>query len=87
MKNKNVIISIIVPYFRKKKYFQKTINSVLNQTFKKYEIIIIYDDKDKSDLGFIKRITKNNDCHNFIETLEWYKDNLWMIKKKKYPIK
>ena len=33
-----------------------------------------------------KKLTKNNDCYNFIETLEWYKDNLWMIKKtaKKY---
>ena len=33
-----------------------------------------------------KRITQNNDCYNFIETFEWYKNNLWMIKKK-YPIK
>lgn len=67
MKKNNVVISVIIPYFRKKKYFQKTINSVLNQTFKKYEIIIIYDDKDKSDLGFIKRITKNNKLIKIIE--------------------
>ena len=33
-----------------------------------------------------ERITKNKDFYNFIKTLEWYKDNLWMIKKiaKKY---
>ncbi len=24
---------------------------------------------------------KRNDFYNFIETLEWYKDNIWKIKK------
>ena len=33
-----------------------------------------------------KRITKSNNCHNFIKTLEWYQNNFAMIKKiaKKY---
>ena len=33
-----------------------------------------------------KRVTENNNCHNFIKTLEWYKNNFAMIKKiaKKY---
>ena len=56
MKKKNVDISIIIPYFRKKKYFHQSIKSVLNQTFKKYEIIIIYDDENKGDLKFISDI-------------------------------
>ena len=67
MKKKNVDISIIIPYFRKKKYFHQSIKSVLNQTFKKYEIIIIYDDENKGDLKFIKKITKNCKLIKIIE--------------------
>ena len=52
------LVSIIIPYFKKKKYILKTIKSALNQTHKKIEIIIIYDDEDKSDLKYIKEIQK-----------------------------
>ena len=52
--------SIIIPYFKKKKFFKKTINSVLNQTYKNFEIIIVYDDEDKKDLYFIKQLIKND---------------------------
>ena len=48
------LISIIIPYFKKKKYFEKTIESVVNQTYKKFEVILIYDDIDNSDLKFVK---------------------------------
>ncbi len=47
-------ISIIIPFFKKRKFFKETINSILNQSFKNFEIIIIYDDENKSDLKFIK---------------------------------
>ena len=33
---------------------------MLNQTYKNLEIIIIYDDEDKRDLYFIKRLMKND---------------------------
>ena len=54
----NNTVSIIIPYYRKKPYFKKTINSVLRQTHKNYEVILIYDDEDKSDLVFIKTTLK-----------------------------
>ena len=54
------LISVIIPYFRKKKYILKTINSVINQSYKKFEIIIIYDDEEKRDLEFIKKISKKD---------------------------
>ena len=54
----NNTVSIIIPYYRKKPYFKKTINSVLKQTHKNYEVILIYDDEDKSDLVFIKTTLK-----------------------------
>ena len=47
-------ISIIIPYYRKKKFFKKTIKSVLEQTHKNFEIILIYDDIDKTELPFVK---------------------------------
>ena len=49
-------ISIIIPYHRKKKYFQETINSIINQTYKKFEIIVIYDDDCKGELKFVRKV-------------------------------
>jgi len=54
----NDLVSIIIPYYKKKIFFKKTINSVQQQTYKNLEIILIYDDSDKSDLLFIKRVLK-----------------------------
>jgi len=48
------LISVIIPYFKKKEYITDTLNSVLSQTYKNLEIIIIYDDKEKKDLKFIE---------------------------------
>ena len=42
----------------KKKYIKSTISSILNQTYQKFEIIIIYDDSNKSDLAYLKKITR-----------------------------
>ncbi len=56
---KKNLISIIVPYRRKKKFFQQTINSIKNQTYKNYELIIVYDDTKKLELDFVKEVTKN----------------------------
>ena len=52
------LVSIIIPYFKKKNYFISTINSILKQSYKNYEILIVYDDKDKDDLNFIKQVKK-----------------------------
>ena len=54
------LVSIILPYYKKKKFISKTIQSVINQKFKKFELIIIYDDPDKSDLNLIKKICKKD---------------------------
>ena len=48
------LVSIIIPYYKKKKIFKKTIKSVLKQTHKNFEIILIYDDVDKAELPFVK---------------------------------
>lgn len=48
------IVSVIIPYFKKKKYIIKTLNSIFNQTFKHFEVILIYDDKNLDDFNFIQ---------------------------------
>ena len=52
------LISIIIPYFKKKKFIQETINSILNQSYKNFEILIVYDDLEKEDLFLLKNISK-----------------------------
>ena len=54
------LVSIVIPYFKKKEYINDCINSVLNQTYKNIEIIIVYDDEDQSDLDYIRNIVKPN---------------------------
>ena len=48
------LVSIIIPFYKKKKYFKKCIRSIVSQTYKKIEVIIIYDDENKDDLNHIK---------------------------------
>ena len=53
------LVSIIIPYYRKKKYIQKTINSILNQSYNHYEIIIVYDDENLSELSYLEGLFKS----------------------------
>ena len=54
------LVSIIIPYYRKKLFFEKTIDSINSQTYKNFEIILIYDDNNRSDLLFVKKVLKKN---------------------------
>ena len=58
MKTKNILISVIIPYYKKKNYIYSTLKSALNQSHKKIEVIIIYDDQDLSDFDHLKQIIK-----------------------------
>ena len=48
-------VSIIIPYYQKRKHIKKTLNSIFAQTYKNFEILLIYDDKDLTDYFFIKK--------------------------------
>ena len=62
MYNKNTedLISVVIPYYKKKKFIEETIKSVLEQTYQNFEIIIVYDDIDHQDLPYLNKI-KNFD--------------------------
>ena len=53
-----MLVSIIMPYFKKKKYVKRSVLSVLNQTFKNFELIIVYDNHTMDELKFINKIKK-----------------------------
>lgn len=53
---KKPMISIIISYYKKIKYIEITLQSILNQTYKDYELIFVYDDEDNKDLNLIRRI-------------------------------
>ena len=53
-------ISIIMPYYRKIDSVNRTIKSVIGQTYKNFELIIIYDDDALEDYYKIKNFVGNN---------------------------
>ncbi|MGN1299253.1 MAG: glycosyltransferase family 2 protein [Candidatus Scatovivens sp.] len=58
-KNNQVKFSIIVPVYNSEKYIQKCIDSILNQTYDNYEIIIINDGSTDNTLKIINSNYKN----------------------------
>ena len=48
--------SIIIAYYKKKQFFEETINSILNQTYSNFEVILVYDDVDRGELNFVIKI-------------------------------
>ena len=54
------LVSIIIPYYKKRKYIAGTLKSVLKQTYRNLEIIIIYDDQERKDLKFIKQLINSD---------------------------
>lgn len=64
MKNK---ISIIVSCYNTAKYVEKCLDSLLNQTYKNIEIILIDDASTDDTLKILKKYAKNNTCIKLFE--------------------
>lgn len=50
------LISIIIPYFKKKEFIKQTLKSAINQTYKNIEILIVFDGGSEKDLKFLKNL-------------------------------
>ena len=61
MKKKNEYISIIIPCYNVEKYVDDTLKSILNQTYKKYEIIFVDDVSTDNTFKIIKNYEKKYD--------------------------
>ena len=56
-----MLVSVIIPYYKNQFYIKKTINSVLKQSYQKFEIIIVNDEPgklSKNILSFLKEKDK-----------------------------
>ena len=54
------LVSIILPFYKKEKYIDETINSILSQTYRKFEIILIYDETNLKNLKYLKNLFGKN---------------------------
>ena len=54
------LVSVIIPYYKKKEYIARSINSVLRQSYKNFELIIIYDDSNHEDLIILNNLKKKD---------------------------
>ena len=52
------LVSVIIPYYKKRNFIKDTLNSVTNQTYENFEILIIYDDTNQNDFEFLLEIAK-----------------------------
>ena len=66
---KKILLSVIMPYYKKKNFFKTSFLSFINQKVRSKELIIVYDDKNIEELGYIRKIVKNynNIAYDFIE--------------------
>ena len=60
------LISVIIPYFKKKKFIKEAVNSILQQSYQNVEVLIIYDDPDQTDLEYLMSIFGSNKKIRFI---------------------
>ena len=54
----NELVSVIIPFYKKLPSIRGTLNSVIKQTYKKLEIIVIYDDNDNRELNILRSICR-----------------------------
>ncbi len=54
------LVSVIIPYFKKRNYIKETLISVINQSYNYLEVIVIYDDTNINDLEFLQKIAKSD---------------------------
>ncbi len=62
------MISIIVPYYKSEKYIHKCFDSVYNQSYKNYELIIVDDEHSENAKKILNEIKKKSKKVNIFKT-------------------
>ena len=52
------LVSVIIPYYKKRNFVRETINSVINQSYENFEVLVIFDDTNINDYEYVKEIGK-----------------------------
>ena len=61
------LVSVIIPYYKKRNFVKEAIISVLNQSYDNLEILLIFDDTNLNDFDFLKEIAKLDKRINLIK--------------------
>jgi len=62
------LISIIIPVYNAEKYIEETIENILSQTYKNYEILVIDDCSNDRSVQIIKKLAEQHECITLIES-------------------
>lgn len=65
---KNALVSVIIPVYNGEKYIARCINSILNQSYKDLEIIIVDDNSKDISAEIICNYMKNNNNIKYIKS-------------------
>ena len=60
MKTEKPLISVVIPTYNRPELLKKAIQSVVDQTYKNYEIIIVDDSSIKNNEKILKNFNKKN---------------------------
>ena len=52
------LVSVIMPYYKKSEFINASVNSILNQSFKEFEIILIDDELTKNSFEILENMKK-----------------------------
>ncbi|HAL9122530.1 TPA: glycosyltransferase family 2 protein, partial [Escherichia coli] len=58
MLNYKPLVSVLIPVYNAEKYIERSLNSIINQTYKNLEIIIINDGSTDRTLDIIRTFTE-----------------------------
>ena len=64
--NKNPLVTVYITNYNYGRYIEQSIKSVLNQTFKDFELLIIDDGSDDESKSIIEGYTKKKNIFSFL---------------------
>lgn len=63
----NPLVTVLIPAYNSSAYIEETVNSVLSQTYKNFELIIIDDESTDDTLNVIDRLSKKDNRISFFQ--------------------